>query len=241
MKAIKLLENPSVKKRTGLLLKKLGMTSFVSSNGLEIGCTVLEFETTHVVDIMTEERNGYNAVKIATGDIKKKNVNKPQLGMFSKAKLDPTRFVAEFLVSKDALLSVGDQLSIDHFKVGAVVDVTGISTGKGFAGAMKRWNFRGLEATHGVSVTHRSHGATGQNQDPGKVFKNKKMAGHLGNEKVTIQNLEVIHIDLEKSLLFVKGATPGKKGTYVRVSDAAKKILNISLPYPASLSSTKVE
>lgn len=235
MKATKLLENPQVAKRTGLVALKLGMTSFVTNDGLEVACTVLELCPTYVVDALTVAKNGYNAVKIATGTAKKKNVAKPQLGMFAKAKVEPMAVVKEFVVSENALLSVGSQISINHFRTGSLVDISGITIGKGFAGVMKRWNFRGLEATHGVSVSHRSHGSTGQRQDPGKVFKNKKMAGHLGNTKVTIQNLRIIHIDVERSLILVKGAVPGKKGSYVCVTDAVKKALSTKLPYPASL------
>ncbi|AZL15864.1 50S ribosomal protein L3 [Rickettsiales endosymbiont of Stachyamoeba lipophora] len=233
-KASKIIETGQ-KQRTGLIFKKIGMTSVIFDNGNVVPCTVLEFEPQFVVGVLTAKRNGYNALQLACGKIKKKNVAKPQLGHFAKAKVEPKKISKEFLVSEDALLPIGTQLKIEHFKVGQFVDIVGTAIGKGFAGVMKRWNFRGLEATHGVSITHRSHGSTGQCQDPGKVFKNKKMAGQLGNNKVTIHNLMIVDIDLERSLVLVKGAVPGKKGSYVFAKDAVKKVLGANLPYPASI------
>ncbi|MBN8827080.1 MAG: 50S ribosomal protein L3 [Sphingobacteriia bacterium] len=233
MRALKLLEN-NVKQRTGLIAKKLGMSSLYAEDGSAIPVTVLEIEEQFVSAIKEEEKDGYNAIQLACGDIKVNNVTKPLKGHFAKAKVAPKRKLAEFVVAKDALLKVGSKMKVTHFVKGQYIDVTGSTIGKGFAGVMQRWNFRGLEATHGVSITHRSHGSTGQRQDPGKVFKNKKMAGHLGNSRVTIQNLEVVDVDEANSLLIVKGAVPGNSGSYVVIKDAIKKILGSKVPYPAS-------
>jgi large subunit ribosomal protein L3 len=184
---------------------------------------------------MTEEKNGYNAVQVGVGEAKAKNVSKALRGHFAKAKVKLKKKVAEFRVANDALLQVGQQIAVNHYVPGQYVDVAGTSKGKGFAGGMKRWNFRGLEASHGVSISHRSHGSTGQCQDPGKVFKGKKMAGHLGSERVTVQNLEVISTDLVNGLIIVNGSVPGAKGSYVYVSDAVKRSLPSSAPYPAGI------
>ena len=188
-----------------------------------------------VVNVKTAEKDGYNAVQLGTGAIKAKNVTKPMKGYFAKANVEPKKKLGEFRVSEDCLLSVGDELSVEHFVAGQYVDVCATSIGKGFAGVMKRHNFAGLEASHGVSISHRSHGSTGQRQDPGKVFKGKKMAGHLGAERVTVQNLKVVAIDAARGLIMVKGGVPGSENTWVRVTDAVKKPANASVPMPAGL------
>jgi large subunit ribosomal protein L3 len=221
--------------RTGLLAKKLGMTRLFKEDGTHVPVTVLHLDQVQVVATRTEETDGYSAVQLGWGTAKVKNVSKPNKGHFAKAKVEPKAKLAEFRVSADALLETGATLSADHFVVGQKVDVCGTSKGKGFAGAMKRWNFRGLEATHGVSVSHRSHGSTGNRQDPGKTFKNKKMAGHLGVERITTLNLEVAAVDAAKGLLMVKGAVPGGKNGWVLVRDAVKKAAPADAPFPASL------
>jgi large subunit ribosomal protein L3 len=179
--------------------------------------------------------DGYNAVQLAAGAAKAKNKTQAERGQFARAKVEPKAIVREFRVSEDNLLPVGAVISADHFVIGQKVDVAGVSIGKGFAGAMKRWNFGGLRATHGVSVSHRSHGSTGQRQDPGKVFKGKKMAGHLGDERVSVQNLQIVRVDPKRGLLFVKGAVPGAEGGWVEVRDAAKAALPEAAPRPAAL------
>ena len=201
--------------RTGLIAKKLGMSRIFETDGTHVPVTVLAVDGLEVVDVRTQERDGYTAVQLGTGSIKVKNVSKPMKGHFAKANVEPKRKLAEFRVSEDCLLSVGDKLSVEHFVPGQFVDVCGTSIGKGFAGVMKRHNFAGLEATHGVSISHRSHGSTGQRQDPGKVFKGKKMAGHMGNERVTAQNLQVLKVIPEHNLLLIKGSVPGYKGSIV--------------------------
>jgi large subunit ribosomal protein L3 len=221
--------------RTGLLAKKLGMTRLFKEDGTHVPVTVLHLDQVQVVATRTEETDGYSAVQLGWGTAKVKNVSKPNKGHFAKAKVEPKAKLVEFRVSADALLETGATLSADHFVVGQKVDVCGTSKGKGFAGAMKRWNFRGLEATHGVSVSHRSHGSTGNRQDPGKTFKNKKMAGHLGVERITTLNLEVAAVDAAKGLLMVKGAVPGGKNGWVLVRDAVKKAAPADAPFPASL------
>jgi large subunit ribosomal protein L3 len=221
--------------RTGLLAKKLGMTRLFKEDGTHVPVTVLHLDQVQVVATRTEETDGYSAVQLGWGTAKVKNVSKPNKGHFAKAKVEPKAKLAEFRVSADALLETGATLSADHFVVGQKVDVCGTSKGKGFAGAMKRWNFRGLEATHGVSVSHRSHGSTGNRQDPGKTFKNKKMAGHLGVERITTLNLEVAAVDAAKGLLMVKGAVPGGKNGWVLVRDAVKKAAPADAPFPAAL------
>ena len=195
--------------RTGLLAKKLGMSRIFEADGTHVPVTVLSVEGLKVIDVKTKERDGYTAVQLGTGAVKLKNVSKALKGHFAKANIEPTKKLTEFRVSEDCLLNVGDELSVEHFVPGQYVDVCSTSKGKGFAGVMKRHNFAGLEATHGVSISHRSHGSTGQRQDPGKVFKGKKMAGHLGDERVTVQNLKLVAVDAAKGLLMIKGAVPG--------------------------------
>lgn len=221
--------------RTGLLAKKLGMTRIFKDDGTHVPVTVLHIDALQVVAARTEEKDGYTAVQLGWGKAKVKNVSQPNKGHFAKAKVEPKAKLAEFRVDADALLEPGATLSAAHFVVGQIVDVSGTTKGKGFAGAMKRWNFSGLEASHGVSVSHRSHGSTGNRQDPGKTFKNKKMAGHLGAERITTQNLEVALVDAEKGLLMIKGAVPGAKGGYVLVRDAVKKTRHAEAPFPAGL------
>ncbi|EHM03060.1 50S ribosomal protein L3 [Acetobacteraceae bacterium AT-5844] len=221
--------------RTGLIAKKLGMTRLFNDDGSTVPVTVLHLDQVRVVATRTAEKDGYDAVQLGFGLAKPKNVSKPNKGHFAKAGVEAPTKVAEFRVGADALLDVGAKLSANHFVKGQIVDVTGTSKGKGFAGAMKRWNFSGLEATHGVSISHRSHGSTGNRQDPGKTFKNKKMAGHLGVERITTQNLEVAGFDLDKGLLLVKGAVPGAKGGYVLVRDAVKRARHADAPFPAAV------
>jgi large subunit ribosomal protein L3 len=221
--------------RTGLLAEKLGMTRLFEDDGSHEPVTVLRVEDCEVVATRRPEREGYAAVQIGVGNAKVKNVTKPMRGHFAKANVAPKAQLAEFRVSEDALLEPGTALSVEHFVVGQYVDVAGTSIGKGFAGAMKRWGFRGLRASHGVSISHRSHGSTGQRQDPGKVFKGKKMAGHMGDRRVTVQNLEVVGVDKERGLVLVKGAVPGARGGYVRITDAVKRALPQEAPYPAGV------
>lgn len=221
--------------RTGLIAKKLGMSRIFEADGTHVPVTVLSVNDLKVVAVKTAQKDGYTAVQLGTGAVKAKNVSKPLKGHFAKAKVEPKKKLAEFRVSEDCLLSVGNELSADHFVPGQYVDVCATSIGKGFAGVMKRHNFAGLEATHGVSVSHRSHGSTGQRQDPGKVFKGKKMAGHMGAERVTVQNLKVVSVDALKGLVMVKGAVPGAENAWVRVTDAVKKTANVTLPMPAGL------
>jgi large subunit ribosomal protein L3 len=221
--------------RTGLLAEKLGMTRLFEDDGSHSPVTVLRVQDCEVVAARRPEREGYAAVQIGVGKAKTKNVTKPMRGHFAKANVAPKARLAEFRVSEDALLEPGTALSVEHFVVGQYVDVAGISIGKGFAGAMKRWGFHGLRASHGVSLSHRSHGSTGQRQDPGKVFKGKKMAGHMGDRRVTVQNLEVVGIDKERGLVLVRGGVPGAKGGYVRITDAVKRALPKEAPYPAGV------
>lgn len=221
--------------RTGLIARKLGMTRVFTDAGNHIPVTVLKIDNCQVVAVRTEDTDGYIAVQLGVGTAKTKNVSKPQRGHFSKAKVEPKARLAEFRVSVDALLEVGAEITAAHFMPGQFVDVVGTSIGKGFAGAMKRHNFGGLRASHGVSVSHRSHGSTGQRQSPGKTFKNKKMAGHLGAERVTTQSLEVIAADADRGVLMVKGSVPGSPGGYVLVKDAVKRKAPVELPFPAAL------
>jgi len=218
--------------RTGVIAQKLGMTRVFDDTGNHIPVTVLKLDECDVVDQRTIDRDGYTALQLGTGAAKPKRVSKAMRGHFAKAKVEPRRKLVEFRVADDALVDVGTRLVADHFVSGQFVDVTGTSIGKGFAGAMKRHNFGGLRATHGVSISHRSHGSTGQCQDPGKVFKGKKMAGHMGAERVTTQNLRVVTTDGEEGLILVEGAVPGSKGGYVLVRDAVKKALPEDAPYP---------
>jgi len=221
--------------RTGLIAKKLGMTRIFKDDGTHVPVTILHLDQVQVVDARTQERDGYTAVQLGWGKAKVKNVTDPNKGHYARVKVEPKMKLVEFRVAPDALLESGQTLTAAHFVVGQKVDVCGVTKGKGFAGAMKRWNFRGLEASHGVSVSHRSHGSTGNRQDPGKTFKNKKMAGHLGVERVTTLNVEVAGIDADKGLIMIRGAVPGSKGEFVTVRDAIKKVRPDGVPYPASI------
>jgi large subunit ribosomal protein L3 len=221
--------------RTGLIAQKVGMTRIFADDGSHVPVTVLKVDNCQVVDVRTEDKHGYNAVQLGIGKAKVKNVSKAQRGHFAKAKVEPKAKLAEFRVSKDGLLEVGAEISVAHFVPGQFVDVIGTTIGKGFAGSMKRWNFGGLRATHGVSVSHRSHGSTGNRQYPGRTFPGKKMAGHLGVERVTTQNLTVVSTDEAEGLLLIKGAVPGHDGSYVLVSDAVKRPAPKGLPFPAAL------
>jgi large subunit ribosomal protein L3 len=224
--------------RTGLIAKKLGMTRIFKEDGTHVPVTVLHLDELQVVAARTAAADGYDAVQLGWGRAKVKNLTEPNKGHFAKAKVEPKLKLVEFRVAPDALLEPGSTMSAAHFVVGQKVDVTGISQGKGFAGAMKRWNFAGLEASHGVSISHRSHGSTGNRQDPGKTFKNKKMAGHMGQDRITTLNLEIAAIDIDRGLVMVHGAVPGSKGGYVTVRDAIKKPRPADLPYPAALIET---
>jgi large subunit ribosomal protein L3 len=221
--------------RTGVIAKKVGMTRLFQADGRHVPVTVLQLDEVQVVGRREMDRDGYTAVQLGAGKAKAKNVAKPQRAAFGKAEVEPKAKVAEFRVAEDALLDVGAHISADHFVAGQLVDIAGITQGKGFAGAMKRWGFRGLRATHGVSVSHRSHGSTGNRQDPGRVFKNKKMAGHMGARNRTQQNLEVVRTDPIRGLLFIKGSVPGHKGSWLTVTDAVKLPRHESAPYPAGL------
>lgn len=220
--------------RTGLIAKKLGMTRLFKEDGTHVPVTVLHLDNVEVVDARTNERDGYTAIQLGLGNAKVKNVTKANRGHFARTKVEPKKHLAEFRVSEDALLEAGTKLSAAHFVVGQKVDVTGQSKGKGFAGVMKRHNFAGLEASHGVSISHRSHGSTGQRQDPGKVFKGKKMAGHMGDERVTTLNLEIAAVDEERNLIMIRGAIPGAKNGLVLIRDAIKKARHADAPYPAA-------
>jgi large subunit ribosomal protein L3 len=221
--------------RTGLLARKLGMTRVFTDEGNHVPVTVLKVDNCQVVAVRSREADGYTAVQLGIGTARAKNVSKPQRGHFAKAKVEPKAQLAEFRVSEDAVLEVGAEITAGHFIPGQYVDVVGFSIGKGFAGAMKRHNFGGLRASHGVSISHRSHGSTGQRQSPGKTFKNKKMAGHLGSERVTTQSLEVVTADPERGLLMIKGSVPGSPGGLVLVKDAVKRKAPEGLPFPAAL------
>jgi len=223
--------------RSGVIAKKVGMTRLFMEDGKQVPVTVLQLENLQVVDQRTAERDGYTAVQLGAGSVKAKRVSKAMRGHFSAAKVEPKRKVAEFRVSPDNLIPVGEEISAEHYVPGQKVDVAGTSIGKGFAGAMKRHNFGGLRASHGVSISHRSHGSTGQCQDPGRVFKGKKMAGHMGAVRVTTQNLEVVKTDADRGLIMVKGAVPGSKGGWVTIKDAVKKKLPENVPFPAALKS----
>jgi large subunit ribosomal protein L3 len=221
--------------RTGVIAKKLGMTRLFKEDGTHVPVTVLHLDEVRVVAARTVETDGYNAVQLGYGKAKLKNVSKPQKGHFAKAKVQPSKKLVEFRVAADAVLEPGAQISPSHFTVGQFVDVAGVTKGKGFQGGMKRWNFAGLEASHGVSISHRSLGSTGNRQDPGKTFKNKKMAGHMGQERVTTLNLTVAAIDEARNLVMVHGAVPGNKGDYVTVRDAIKRARPADAAYPAGL------
>ena len=221
--------------RTGVIAKKVGMTRLFQADGRHVPVTVLQLDDLQVIGRREQDRDGYTAVQLGAGKAKAKNVAKPQRVAFGKAEVEPKAKVVEFRVAEDALLDVGAHISADHFVPGQLVDVAGVTQGKGFAGAMKRWGFRGLRATHGVSVSHRSHGSTGNRQDPGRVFKNKKMAGHMGARNRIQQNLEVVRTDPIRGLLFIKGSVPGHKGSWLTVQDAIKLPRNESAPYPAGI------
>jgi large subunit ribosomal protein L3 len=221
--------------RTGLIAQKLGMTRVFDAEGNHVPVTVLKVDNCQVVAVRIRERDGYTALQLGVGASKIKNVSKPLRGHFAKAKVEPKAHLAEFRISEDALLPVTAEITAEHFVPGQFVDVVGVSIGKGYAGAMKRHNFGGLGASHGVSISHRSHGSTGQRQSPGKTFKNKKMAGHLGSAKVTTQSLKVISADAERGVLMIKGSVPGSAGGYIVVRDAAKRKNPNGLPFPAAL------
>ncbi len=221
--------------RTGVIVKKLGMTRLFKDDGRHVPVTVLSLEGLQVVGQRTADRDGYVALQLGAGTAKAKNVAKPQRGQFGKAEVEPKAILAEFRVNDDGLLDVGAEISADHYVAGQFVDIQGRTQGKGFQGGMKRWGFGGLRATHGVSVSHRSLGSTGQRQDPGKVFKNKKMAGHMGDKYRTQQNLEIVGTDVERGLIFVKGSVPGSKGGWLFVKDAVKIDRPADAPFPAGL------
>jgi large subunit ribosomal protein L3 len=221
--------------RTGLIAEKVGMTRVFDAEGAHVPVTVLKMEGCQVVAVRTAEKDGYTAVQLGIGKAKVKNVTKPMRGHFAKAKVEPKRRLVEFRVSADALLEVGAELSAEHFLPGQFVDVTANSIGKGFAGVMKRHNFGGLRASHGVSVSHRSHGSTGNRQDPGRTFPGKKMAGHLGDERITTQNLKIVSVDAERGLIMIRGSVPGANGGYVLVRDAKKRAAPKDLPFPAAI------
>jgi len=221
--------------RTGVIAKKVGMTRLFQEDGRHVPVTVLSLEECQVVSVRTEERDGYTALQLGSGEAKQKNVNKPQREHFAKAQVPLKKTVAEFRVADDAVLEVGATIAASHFVAGQMVDITGHTQGKGFAGAMKRWNFGGMRATHGVSISHRAHGSTGNRQDPGRVFKGKKMAGHMGDRQRTQQNLEVVRTDDERGLIFVKGSVPGAKNGWLMVRDSVKVARHADAPYPAAL------
>jgi large subunit ribosomal protein L3 len=221
--------------RSGVIAKKLGMTRLFLEDGKQVPVTVLQLDNLQVVAQRTADRDGYTAVQLGAGTAKAKRTSAGMRGHFARANVEPKRKIAEFRVSPDNLIDVGAEITANHYLAGQYVDIAGTSIGKGFAGAMKRHNFGGLRASHGVSVSHRSHGSTGQCQDPGKVFKGKKMAGHLGSVRVTTQNLEVVRTDADRGLIMVKGAVPGSKGGWVTIKDAVKKAAPADLPMPAAI------
>jgi large subunit ribosomal protein L3 len=227
--------------RSGVIAKKVGMTRLFLEDGKQVPVTVLQLDNVQVVAQRTVEKDGYAAVQLGAGTAKAKRTTQPMRGHFAKAQVEPTRKIVEFRVDPDALIGVGEEIIAAHYFPGQFVDVSGTSIGKGFAGAMKRHNFGGLRASHGVSVSHRSHGSVGQCQDPGKIFKGKKMAGHMGTARVTTQNLQVVRIDLDRGLVMVKGAVPGNKGGWVTVKDAVKKAAPENVIVPAALRSAERE
>jgi len=227
--------------RTGVIAKKLGMTRFFDEDGAHVPVTVLSLDGCQVTAQRTKEKDGYVALQLGAGAKKAKNESKAMRGHFGKAQVEPKAIVAEFRVDEDGLIDVGAEFTADHFVPGQKVDIQGVTIGKGFAGAIKRWHFGGLRATHGVSVSHRSHGSTGQRQDPGKVFKNKKMAGHLGQDNRTTQNITVWRVDVERGLILVKGAVPGAEGGYVKIRDAIKKALPKDAPKPGGIRKAQAE
>jgi large subunit ribosomal protein L3 len=221
--------------RTGLIARKLGMTRLFDEAGGHTPVTVLSLDGCQVTAQRTKEKDGYVALQLGAGAKKAKNTSKAERGHFAKALVEPKRHVVEFRVTEDNLIDVGAEFTADHFVAGQKVDVSGLTVGKGFAGAMKRWNFGGLRATHGVSVSHRSHGSTGQRQDPGKVFKGKKMAGHMGQDNVTTLNLTVFRVDVERGLVLIKGAVPGTEGGWVKIRDAIKQAPPANAPKPGAI------
>ena len=222
--------------RSGVIAKKVGMTRLFQEDGRHVPVTVLSLEDCQVVSQRTADRDGYFAVQLGAGEAKQKNVAKPQREAFAKAEVGLKKKVAEFRVeNEEGLLPVGATITADHFIAGQKVDITGHTQGKGFAGAMKRWGFGGLRATHGVSISHRSHGSTGNRQDPGRVFKNKKMAGHMGDRQRTQQNLEVVRTDADRGLIFVKGSVPGTKNSWMLIRDAVKLPMPEEAPFPGAL------
>jgi len=221
--------------RSGVIAQKVGMTRIFTEAGEQVPVTVLKVDNCQVVAQRTEEKNGYTAVQLGVGLSKVKNVSRAERGHFAKASVEPKRKVVEFRVSPDNLIDIGDEITADHFVVGQFVDVTGTSKGKGFQGVIKRYNFSGGRATHGNSVSHRTHGSTGQRQDPGKVFKGKKMAGHMGDERVTSQNLKIVKTDAVRGLIMVEGAVPGAKGGFILVRDAVKRKLPDGVPMPGAI------
>ncbi len=227
--------------RTGVIAKKLGMTRFFDEDGVHVPVTVLSLDGCQVTAQRTKDKDGYVALQLGAGAKKAKNTSQAMRGHFGKALVEPKHVVAEFRVDEDGLIEVGAEFTADHFVPGQKVDIQGVTIGKGFAGAIKRWHFGGLRATHGVSVSHRSHGSTGQRQDPGKVFKNKKMAGHLGQDNRTTQNITVWRVDVERGLIMVKGAVPGAEGSYVKIRDAIKKALPKDAPKPGGIRKAHVE
>ena len=227
--------------RSGIIAQKLGMTRIFTDTGDHVPVTVLKVEGCQVVAHRTQEKNGYTALQLGIGRAKVKNVGKAERGRFAIAHVEPKLKLAEFRVAEDKMIPVGAEITADHFVVGQFVDVTGTSVGKGFAGGMKRWNFGGLRATHGVSVSHRSIGGTGGRQDPGRVFKNKKMPGHMGVDRVTTLNLRVVQTDVERGLIMIEGAVPGHKGGWITVRDAVKKALPKEAPKPGKFKSPAAE
>jgi large subunit ribosomal protein L3 len=221
--------------RSGVIAKKVGMTRVFMEDGKQVPVTVLQLDKVEVVANRTNEKDGYSAVQLGAGTAKIKRTSKAMRGHFSVAKVEPKRKIAEFRVASENLINVGEEITANHYSAGQYVDISGTSIGKGFAGAMKRHNFKGLRATHGVSISHRSHGSTGQCQDPGKVFKGKKMAGHMGAARVTTQNLQVIKTDVDLGIIMIKGAVPGSKGGWVTIKDAVKKGQPDNVIYPAAL------
>jgi len=225
--------------RTGVIAKKLGMSRIFRDDGRQVPVTVLQLDALKVVAKRTMEKDGYTAVQLGAGLSKPKNVNRPLRSYYSKSNVETKRLLREFRVTSENLIDVGAEITANHYVEGQYVDVSGVSIGKGFAGAMKRHNFKGLRASHGVSISHRSHGSTGQCQDPGRVFKGKKMAGHMGAKKITTQNLEVVSADEETGLILVKGAVPGARGGWVTINDAIKKPCEEKSPFPAAIKTDK--
>lgn len=221
--------------RTGLIAKKLGMTRVFADGGIHVPVTVLQVSDCQVVAHKTTETDGYNALQLGSNNAKVKRVTQPMRGHFAKAKVEPKSKTVEFRIEEDGFIDLGAEITVEHFVSGQIVDVTGTSKGKGFAGAMKRHNFAGLRATHGVSISHRSHGSTGQCQDPGRVFKGKKMAGHMGDKRKTVQNLEVVSTDLGRGLILVKGAVPGSKTGWIIINDSVKNARPDNAPYPGAI------